>query len=213
MATTPAHSGTFFAEFTNDVLKANSHGNYMFYLINHNIECDACKEADLECYHKMYNVPSWKPVSGFHKAKDLVPEKHAADFKKEFRGSIAEENNRYFPPKWISHFFDTKNAKPFDNVSNEQLDVYIGIDPPSHAVSFMGLSAIVYNGEHIVRKSIDITKTGGLVYLIAHAEVGVKDSQLLELSRLVVSFTLKTLEQLITVNRPAKNIRVFPIVE
>lgn len=213
MATTPAHTGSFFANFTNDVVAANKNGNYMFSLINHNIECERCREADVECYHKMHMVPTWKPVTGYNKAKDFVSEKYADDYKKEFRGVITESNNRFFPEKWIRHFFNMDHARPFDNMSNKNLDVYIAVDPPSHAVSFMGLNAIVYNGEHAVKHHLDLTTPGGLIYLVGHAEVGVKDSQMLELSRLVISFTMKVLEALVNRNRPAKNIRVVPTVE
>jgi len=44
MATTPAHSGTFFSTFCNDVIAANTEGNFLFYLINHSVICDACRE-------------------------------------------------------------------------------------------------------------------------------------------------------------------------
>lgn len=118
-------------------------------------------------------------------------------------------NYRFFPEKWVNFFFNTDNAKDLENVSIRDLDLYISIDPPSHSESCMGLSAIVYSGdsspgEHLV---------GGTVFVVGQAEVGVMESQMIELSTLVVRFTLKVLEQLVTLDRPAKNIRVIPIVE
>lgn len=64
MATTPAHSGTFFAAFTDMVIAAQEKGNHNFSLTNHSVICDECLENGLgaECCHKLNMIPRWKSV-------------------------------------------------------------------------------------------------------------------------------------------------------
>lgn len=66
MATTPAHSGTFFAAFTDAIIKATvDEGHSSFTLINHSLVCEECLENGLgdECCHKLNMIPRWKSVS------------------------------------------------------------------------------------------------------------------------------------------------------
>lgn len=164
-----------------------------------------------ECCHKLNMIPKWKSVIGFNKMKALVPAKRQDDFQKEVYGVIKEETTNYLPAKWISKFITPKAAQPFRGVSNEELVVYIGIDPPSHAVSCMGCCAIVYSAGE--RGTDGMRAGGGTVYIVGTAEVNIKESQMMQLSTVVSTFTVKVLEQLVTRDRPFKNLRVVPIVE
>lgn len=110
MATTPAHSGSFFAEFTTTVQERNAASDYFFYLFNHSLICETCKENnDDSCCHRLGNIPSWKPVTGFNQIKSVVPDKRSDDFQKELMGIIKEDNTKYFPEKWINFFFRHQN--------------------------------------------------------------------------------------------------------
>lgn len=131
--------------------------------------------------------------------KTLVPSKRMDDFQKEVYGVIAADNNNYLPAKYVDKFFCKKNMKPFHNV-NDKVTVYIAVDPPSHGISFAGLSAILYTEL-------------GQIYVVGVAEVKIKESEMISLKNAISQFTRRVIEQLVTATRPYQNIRVVPIVE
>jgi hypothetical protein len=131
--------------------------------------------------------------------KALVPDKRMDDFQKEVFGVIKSDSACYLPAKWVERNLGKKNMKPLRDVG-DKVTVYISIDPPSHGSSFMGASAIVYTEK-------------GQVYVVGTAEVGIKESEMIQLKHTVGRFVLRVLEQLVAPGRPYRNIEIVPIVE
>ena len=75
----------------------------------------------------------------------------------------------------------------------------------------MGCCAIVYSAGSLGHNGTHVG--GGTVYIVGSAEIGIKESQMMQLSTIVSAFTVKVLEQLVTRDRPFKNMKVIPIVE
>lgn len=201
MATTPAHSGTFFAAFTDAIQAAQAKGNHNFSLINHSVICDECLQNGIgdRCCHKLNMIPSWKSVLQFNAMKALVPSKRVDDFQKEVFGVIKADSTNYLPNAWVNELFSESNMKPLVDV-DVKITVYIGIDPPSHGSSYMGCAAIVYT-------------TKGQVYLVGTAEVSIKESEMIQLKSTAGRFVIRVIEQLKSPRRPYSAITVVPIVE
>jgi hypothetical protein len=122
--------------------------------------------------------------------------------------------NRYFSEKWIRHHFSSERAKEFMGVSNKDLSVFIFVDPPSHAKSYMGLTALVYaQGADIEDEDDSWDSVGGGIYLVGVADISIESANMMALENVVYRFTNKVIDQLVTRKRPAKALRIVPIVE
>lgn len=150
-ATTPAKSGTFFDTFTHSVKDRNRDGEYFFELINHSLvcaECMAAKQAN-KCVHRLGYVPPWKSLLRFENMKRLVPKKRLKDYETEVYGVLDSTEAGYFPSAIVTA---TCLSCPLIEQPGTDFDgtLYIGIDPPSHHRSSMGLVAAIYSNPEII---------------------------------------------------------------
>lgn len=146
-ATTPPHFGSFFSLFVDSIKEANGKGDFFFRLINHGLVCDECEKADIaeQCAHRLMLVPPWKSVIKFWKMRTLVPETRLKDFEQEVYGVLRKQMGGYLPAKLVDAFVARPPNKECKAGRREPL--YVGIDPPSHQSSHMGLVAVLWGAD------------------------------------------------------------------
>ena len=141
-AATPPPVGGFFSAFVDLIKKQNADGDNFFYLENHSLSCQACIEIDEaeRCTHNLSYVPPWKSLLRFNAMRHLIPKKQEETFRQEVMGVIESRPQVYFPPKLV----DAAVQRQRHVLRGVTSPVWVGIDPAGHAVSDMGISAIVY---------------------------------------------------------------------
>ena len=146
-ATTPPHFGSFFSLFVDSIKEANARGDFFFRLINHGLVCDECEKADIaeQCAHRLMLVPPWKSVIRFWKMRTLVPETRLKDFEQEVYGVLRKQMGGYLPAKLVDAFVDRPFFKQCKAGRREP--VYVGVDPPSHQSSHMGIVAVLWGAD------------------------------------------------------------------
>lgn len=201
MATTPPPINSYFDVFAASIKKRNAENDRLFLLINHSMVCEKCIESDNagQCSHKLYLVPRWKTVSKFVAMRALVPAKQRSAFEAEIFGVMDQESPVYFPKKLLDYVFDEKPA-----LRNPQLGrspvVYISVDPASHDVSFMGMSAAAYT-------------TDGQVVVLGAAEVSMHKCQIVQVTMCVSRFVEQVFQSVLLRRYRSHDIRVIPVVE
>jgi hypothetical protein len=201
MATTPPKVNSFFDIFAKTIKKRNEKNDILFLLINHSMTCSRCLEKDetSKCSHKLYLVPKWKVISKFVAMRKLVPAKQQKDFEAEIFGVMDGESPTYFPTPLTNYVFIEKPTIRAPRFGANPV-VYISVDPASHDVSYMGMSAIAYT-------------TDGQVVILGMAEVSVAKCQIIQVTMCVHQFTSKVLNHMALKRYKPSNIHVIPIVE
>lgn len=201
MATTPPPINSYFDVFARSVKRRNAENDRLFLLINHCMTCERCLEKDeaSKCSHKLYLVPKWKIVSKFVAMRELVPPKQRKAFEAEIFGVMDRENPTYFPAALVDYVFKEKPTVTNPKYGKSPV-VYITIDPASHEVSFMGMSAVAYT-------------TDGQIIILGMAEVSMVKCQIMQVNMCVNRFTLKVLEHPSFRKYKRHHIRVLPVVE
>lgn len=126
-----------------------------------------------------------------------------ADFNAEVYGRIYDAQESYFPEPLVDAILCRKpQTKSFtqDTSIEGATFIYIGIDPPSHNVSSMGLSAITYSSQ-------------GQAIIIGIAEISAKRCQTAEIQMCVTHFTKQVIMVPILRRTHRQNIVIIPIVE
>lgn len=201
MATTPPPINSYFDVFAASIKKRNAENDRLFLLINHSMVCEKCIESDNagQCSHKLYLVPKWKTVSKFVAMRALVPAKQRAAFEAEIFGVMDQDSPTYFPMKLLDYVFDEKPAIRSPNFGQSPV-VYISVDPASHEVSFMGMSAAAY--------TVD-----GQVVVLGAAEVSMHKCQIVQVTMCVTRFVEQVFQSVLLRRYKSHDIRVVPIVE
>jgi hypothetical protein len=201
MATTPPPLNSYFDVFARSIKKRNKENDRLFLLINHSMTCEKCLEKDEagKCSHKLYLVPKWKIVSKFVAMRALVPAKQRKAFEAEIFGVMDQENPTYFPAPLVNYVFREKPTVKNPKYGDSPV-IYIVVDPASHEVSFMGMSAAAYT-------------TDGQVIILGMAEISMHKCQIVQVNMCVSRFTTKVLEHPSLRKYKRSKIRVVPIVE
>lgn len=201
MATTPPPINSYFDDFARSVKKRNAENDRLFLLVNHSMTCEKCMERDEagKCSHKLYLVPKWKIVSKFVAMRALVPAKQRRAFEAEIFGVMDRENPTYFPEQLLNYVFNEKPVVKNPRYGDAPI-IYISVDPASHEVSFMGMSAAAYT-------------TDGQVVVLGMAEISMEKCQIVQVNMCVSQFTQKVLEHPSLRKYRRSKIRVVPIVE
>lgn len=201
MATTPPPINSFFDDYARKIKKRNEEGDYFFMFINHSMACVKCIEKDVahKCSHKLYLVPPWKVVSKFVAMRRTVPSKQQKAFEAEIFGIMGQENPTYFPKKLTDYVFLEKAKMRMPKLGENPV-VYFGVDPASHDVSYMGLSAISYT-------------TDGQIVILGMSEVSINKCDLGPINMCVTQFASKVLEHAVFRKYPRQKILVVPVVE
>lgn len=212
LATTPPHRGSHFSQFLKLTKEQNAEGNFLFTLFNQDMHCEECAESNApRCCHLFDRVPPWKPVTGYKNIKDFVANERQGDYKKEFLGIIDGDTDNYFPEKWVNHYISPKNKHKLIGLpTTNKIYVPMFIDPPSHKKSQMGLKALVNAEGNMDAKN---PQPGGAVYLVGGGQIGVNESKMLELQKIITTFVTKLFSTLITKDHPASQWVLVPMVE
>lgn len=202
LATTPGPLGEFFDDFCKSVEDQNAKSNFFFFLVNHSLACPTCYKAGCapRCCHKLFLIPPWKSLLRFEHLRKLVPAKTRGDFEKEVYGVIDRGKNSFLPEKLVETIFKVGKHNLNTSKLPGEITVYVGVDPPSHDVSSMGIVAVVYGTE-------------SQAYLIGMSEVPMAESNTDMLLAVVKTFTCNVLNQLVDVGKSMRVVKVVPVVE
>ena len=194
-ATTPAPFGSFFSRFVDTVKEQNANQDFFFRLINHSLVCDDCQQRGVneKCAHNLFLVPPWKSVLRFHKMRKLVPDARKEEFAAEVYGVLAKQNKGYLPADLVNAWRDRPPLKELS--APRSTPVYLGVDPPSHQTSCIGLAAIIF-GEH------------GEVAILGLGEVRATRCDTLQLQSVVADFVAKLRKHPWVRHRP-----IVPVIE
>ena len=171
--TTPPPRKSFFDEFSQNVKRANADGDNFFTLINHSLACADCIANDVaaDCCHRLGFVPPWKSVMSVTALGKLMPKHKAAEFAAEVFGVMEHRFNGFIDERLIN----AAAAKPLvASLAHKCRTIWVGVDPPAHSRSAMGLVAAVVNetGQMIVIgiASVDASATeiGELQHIVEH---------------------------------------------
>ena len=197
----PPPINSYFDVFAASIRKRNAENDRLFLLINHSMVCEKCIENDNagQCSHKLFLVPKWKTVSKFVAMRALVPAKQRSAFEAEIFGVMEQDSPTYFPIKLLDYVFDEKSTLRNPNLGKSPV-VYISVDPASHDVSFMGMSAAAYT-------------TDGQVVVLGLAEVSMHKCQIVQVTMCVTRFVEQTFQNVPLRRYKSSAIRVIPIVE
>lgn len=138
----------------NDFIRQIKEGHSIFTLRNHSLLCEDCIAADKKrCVHKLSFVPSFKGVLKLEEMIRGMPMNEAESLEAELYGRIRAGKKSYFDREQVSHFIEMEEVTPvFTNPI-----VAISVDPPSHDVSCMGLTALtVLNGITIILGTCEV---------------------------------------------------------
>lgn len=203
MATTPPKLKSFFDDFIKSVVKRNKNNDFLFLLVNHSMTCAECLEKDVasQCAHKLYLVPKWKIISKFVAMRELVPFKQRKAFEAEIYGVMDQECPTYFPQKLVDFVMLEKPRVTRQDFGKNPV-VYVSIDPASHGVSCMGLSAFAFS-------------TIGQICFLGISEVNIERCQTLQITMVVQAFVEKCLTHAMLRSWSDRrgDVRVVPIVE
>lgn len=201
MATTPPPANSYFDIFAASIKKRNAENDRLFLLINHSMVCEKCIENDNagKCTHKLFLVPRWKTVSKFVAMRALVPAKQRSAFEAEIFGVMDQDSPTYFPRKLLDYVFFEKQVVRSPRFGRNPV-IYISVDPASHEVSFMGMSAAAYT-------------TDGQVVILGAAEVSMHKCQIIQVTMCVTRFVESVLRSVLLRQYTAADIRIVPIVE
>ena len=202
LATTPGPLGEFFDDFCKDIEKQNDLSNFFFFLVNHSLACNVCYEAGCapRCCHKLYLIPPWKSLLRFEHLRKLVPAKKRGDFEKEVYGVIDRGRDSFLPEKLVDNTFRVGKHSLAIKKLPKQTVLFVGVDPPSHEVSSMGITAVVYGTE-------------SQAYIVGMSEVPMKESNTDMLLAVVKTFTCNVLSSLVDIGKSMLNVSVVPVVE
>jgi len=178
----------------NDFIRQIKEGSSIFTLRNHSLLCDDCIEADKKrCVHKLAWVPSFKGVLKLEEMIRGMPLNEAESLEAELYGRIRAGKKSYFDREQVSHFIEMGDVTPafVDPV------VAISVDPPSHDVSCMGVTAL--------------TVVAGITVILGTCEVVCERSAVIDLEISIRLFTRAVLQH--HTLRQCKNVRVISIVE
>lgn len=202
MATTPPPINSFFDDFSRKIRKRNENNDFLFLFINHSMTCADCIERDVaaKCSHKLYLVPKWKNISKFVSMRVLVPGKQRKAFEAEIYGVMEQEAPTYFPKTLTDYVFIGKPRVNEPPDFGQQPVVYISVDPASHSVSCMGITAAVYT-------------TTGQLCILGMAEVSIARCQTIQITMMVQRFTESVMHHVFLRRYLKSNVRVIPIVE
>jgi hypothetical protein len=149
-ATTPPPFGSFFNIFADNIRVNQKRGNNFFSLTDLSLVCERCEELEVagECCHKLNLIPDWKSCLRMRKLQETIPANRRGDFDAEIRGRNQFGDEGYFTRKLLNTLRDRARL---DNFLFRPM-IYVGVDPPSHDISCMGLSAVVHghHGEMII---------------------------------------------------------------
>ena len=141
--TTPPPPKSYFDQFCNQVKAANADGDYFFGLINHSLACEQCIAARkaTECCHRLHLVPQWKSMLSITSSLGkLMPRHRKEQFAQEVFGVMHNDGQAFL------------DAKLLDAVQKRALvtswrarcpTIWVGIDPPAHNKSDMGMAAFL----------------------------------------------------------------------
>lgn len=196
--TTPPPPKTFFALFTQNIIKQNEVGDRFFTLVNHSLACKQCVEDGVapECCHRLYLVPPWKSLMQFGCLGSLMPKKRAAQFAAEVFGVMDDRFDGFLDAKLLEAAKTRPRVTEFEGKRSGAPTVWVSIDPPSHTVSAMGMAAAL------------VTTTGGIV-IIGAASVDCSATEAAQIQA-VVGDWVKRLRKHPFVG---KNSIIIPIVE
>ena len=172
--TTPPPRKSFFDEFSQNVKRANVDGDNFFTLINHSLACSECIANDVaaDCCHRLGFVPPWKSVMAFNALGKLMPKHKAAEFAAEVFGVMEHRFSGFIDERLIS----AASARPLITEMPEGAcrTIWVGVDPPAHSRSAMGLVAMVVgnSGQLVIIgiASVDASATeiGELQHIVGH---------------------------------------------
>lgn len=148
--TTPPPPGTFFDIFCQQVKRTNRDGDSFFSLINHSLACENCIER-LEpdkCCHRFHYVPPWKSLLSLSAIGRLMPKSRSVDFAAEVFGVMRSTFNGYLPSALVHGALDDNPGLATSPYRSPV--IWVGIDPPSHNRSEMGLIAILAHDAQIL---------------------------------------------------------------
>ena len=175
--TTPAPPKGFFATFCEAVKRSSAAGDTFFTLVNHSLSCARCLDVGEgpRCCHRLWLIPPWKPQMALSSISALMPKSRSADFAAEVFGVMKDTFNGYIPQKLIDASLIARTRaieSPFGVA--EPPTVWVGIDPASHGVSAMALTAVA--------------ATSGTLFLIGAATVNVHRCEAIQVQAVVAMF-------------------------
>lgn len=150
--TTPPPFGSFFQVFANGVMEDNAKGRYFFRVFRHSLACEDCiKEGWPErCVHRFSYIPPWKGLLRMTQMKQLVPDDKMSDFETEIYGVMNTDKGHYLKSELVDLTWSLDPVQQM--LVPPRSPVYIGIDPPSHQKSRVGMCACMMgeNGKVVV---------------------------------------------------------------
>lgn len=175
--TTPPPPKSYFDQFCNQVRTANADGDYFFGLINHSLACEQCIAARkaTECCHRLHLVPQWKSMLSITSSLGkLMPRHRQAQFTQEVFGVMSNDGSAFLDPKLLDA---VRKRVAVTSWTARCPTIWVGIDPPAHNKSDMGLAAFL------------VAPTSGQIVLIGAAAVESGATEVNEIQKTVDKWT------------------------
>ena len=175
--TTPPPPKSYFDQFCNQVRAANADGDFFFGLINHSLACEQCIAARkaTECCHKLHLVPQWKSMLSITSSLGkLMPRHRKNQFTQEVFGVMASEGRAFLDAKLLDA---VRKRAPVLSWRSRCPTIWVGIDPPAHDKSDMGLAAFL------------VSPSSGQIVIIGAAAVESGATEVNEIQRTVDKWT------------------------
>ena len=171
--TTPPPRKSFFDEFSQNVKRANADGDNFFTLINHSLACSECiaNNVAAECCHRLGFVPPWKSVMSFNALEKLMPKHKAQEFAAEVFGVMDHKYDGFLDERLLKA---AAERPMITSLPKKCRTIWVGVDPPAHSTSAMGLVAVVVGDTAqivvIAIASVDsgATEIGELQHIVDH---------------------------------------------
>ena len=175
--TTPPPPKSYFDQFCNQVRAANKNGDYFFGLINHSLACEQCIQARkaTECCHRLHLVPQWKSMLSITSSLGkLMPRHRQAQFAQEVFGVMATDGQAFLDAKLLEA---VRKRALVTSWRARCPTIWVGIDPPAHDKSDMGMVAFL------------VARDTGQIVLIGAAAVETAATEVNEIQRTVDKWT------------------------
>lgn len=175
--TTPPPPKSYFDQFCTQVRAANADGDFFFGLINHSLACEQCISARkaTECCHKLHLVPQWKSMLSITSSLGkLMPRHRKSQFTAEVFGVLASEGSAFLDAKLLDA---VRKRAPVQTWRARCPTIWVGIDPPAHDKSDMGMVAFL------------VSPVSGQIVVIGLAAVESGATEVNEIQRTVDKWT------------------------
>lgn len=175
--TTPPPPKSYFDQFCNQVRAANADGDYFFGLINHSLACEQCIAARkaTECCHRLHLVPQWKSMLSITSSLGkLMPRHRKEQFAQEVFGVMSTDGQAFLDAKLLEA---VRKRALVTTWRARCPTIWVGIDPPAHNKSDMGMAAFL------------VSDQTGQIVIIGAAAVETSATEVNEIQRTVDRWT------------------------